>query len=152
MNCNTTARRRPNAAYYPHVGNLINELFNTAVGDVVQKTDKKRFTNPATNVIEYDNRYELMLTLPGYSKEDVSITIEDERLTVKSIKTEEESDQSLNYRLREWNYGGVEKHFKLSDTIDTASVEAIFEQGILKITLAKKEEAIPQPPKSITIK
>jgi len=120
MTC-TTARRKPTRNYYPHVG----------------------------NVVEFDDRFQLSIAIPGYAKEDVEITIEDDRLSIKSKK--EQSTKSTNYRLREWNYDEFEKHFKLADTIDQSKVEATFAQGVLEITLRKKEEAIPQPPKSITI-
>ena len=149
MNC-TTAKRKPNQTHYPHLGNIINEFFNTAVGDVILKSEAKYFTNPATNVVEFDDRYELALALPGYDKDSVAITIEDDRLSITGKSSED--DKQHKYRLREWNNKGFSKHFKLADTIDQTLIEAAFEQGILSIVLKKKEEAIPQPPKSITIK
>lgn len=153
MTCKTHAprsRRHRNANFYqPHFGNLVNEFFNSAVGDVVVNKDKKRLTNPAVNVVEYDNRFELQLALPGLTKEDVTISYEDEKLVVAAKDEKEETE--INYRLREFNYEGFKKHFRLPDAVDTGAIKASFELGILSITLAKKEEEIPQPARKITI-
>ncbi len=150
MTCTTNRRTKPSRTYYPHVGNLFNELFNTAVGDIVNNVEGKKFTNPATNVIEHDDRFELEVSLPGFSKEDIEIKMEDEKLTIKA--KEQSTQETLNYRLREWNYKGFEKHYKISEMIDTTAITASFDQGVLNIILAKKKEAIPQPPKEIKIK
>ena len=152
MNCNTQYSARPKRARtnYPHFGNIVNEFLNTAVGDVAQKAERKNFTNPATNVINYDDRHVIELAIPGFAKKDVSITFEDDRLTVKSNR--EEAKGGLNYRLREFNYTDFTKSFKIPETVDSESIVASFESGILTITLNKKPEATPQPPKSITIK
>ena len=102
------------------------------------------------NVIEYDDRYELQLALPGYVREDVQITVEEGLLKLNGQK--EISEGKLNYRLREFNYSEFEKNFKLPESIDISNIEAAFELGILTITLRLKEEAIPQPPRKIIIK
>lgn len=153
MTCNTytprTRRNRSSRYYQPHIGNLINEFFNTAVGDAVTPRSEKRTTNPAVNVIEYEDRYALQLAIPGLSKENVDIKYENEKLTVSSAKPEQESE--YNYRLREFNYEGFTKHFRLPETVDTNSIKASFENGILTIEIGKKEEVIPQPPRKITI-
>ena len=150
MTCTTDRKRKPNRIYYPHVGNLFTEFFNTAVGDVVSTEERKKFTNPATNVIEHDDRFELEMALPGFTKEDLEIKVVEGRLSIKA-KEHQNKDES-NYRLREWNYTGFAKHFRLSDDIDSSVVNANINQGVLHITLGKKKEAIPQPPKVIKIK
>jgi HSP20 family protein len=144
----TTCRPAAKVYYRPDFNNFINEFLNTAVGDVVQKADKKHFTNPAVNVVQYDDRLELFMAIPGFAKTDVDITIDNDTLTVKSTK---EEAQEGTYRLREFNYGGFTKSFKLPEYIDSANISAHFENGIIKITLNKKKEAVPQPPKKITI-
>ena len=148
MTCTYSRSRRP-ARYVPHYGNLVNEFFNTAVGDIVQKADKKHFTNPATNVLEHDDRFELELALPGFGKKDITIEVDNDILKIESAI---ESKGDSTYRLREFNYGGFKKHFKLPKSVDRDSISASFAKGILTVTLAKRDEAIPQPAKSIKIK
>ena len=88
------------------------------------------------------------MAIPGFAKTDVDITIDNDTLTVKSTK---EEGQEGTYRLREFNYGGFTKSFKLPEYIDSSNISAHFENGIIKIILNKKKEAVPQPPKKITI-
>ena len=157
MTCNQrTSRPRTHPNYIPHFSNLVNELFNTAIGDVIQKSERKHFTNPATNVITFEDRYELDLALPGFNKKDVAIEVDNNLLTIsskqESSKKGEESTVELNYRLREFNYAGFKKTFTLPDSADLKKINASFDLGILKITIPKKEEAIPQPARKITIK
>jgi len=149
MNC-TVKKPRASVNYQPHLGNIINEFFNTAVGDVYQKAEnKKSFTNPAVNVINYDDHTTLQLAVPGFGKDHVTITLDQETLTIEGKPTE--NDHKGSYRLREFNYSGFKKSFKLPEDIDTTSIKASFDLGILTIDLFKKEEAIPQPARQIKI-
>ena len=149
MNC-TVRRPHQRATFQPHLGNLINEFFNTAAGDVYQKTEgKKSYTNPAVNVINYDDKISLQLAIPGFSKDDVTITLDQDTLTIEGKR--DKKDGTGSYRLREFKYDGFKKSFKLPEDIDTDKVKATFDLGILHIDLHKKEEAIPQPAKTIDI-
>ncbi len=157
MNCNngTTSRRR-SVNTVPRFDNLMNEFFNTAIGDVVKKSEKRHFTNPATNVVEHDDRYVLSVALPGYSKKDLTIKVEDNLLKISDKKADEEqtTEEELKekFRLREFNYGGFNKTFKLPKTANPQKVSAAVDLGILTIVIPKKKEAIPQPPREIKIK
>lgn len=153
MTCNhrtRTHRRQP--VVVPHFNNIVNELFNTAVGDVITKSERKHFTNPATNVVVFDDRYELQVALPGFSKEDIDLEVDNYVLKLAAKETEQTKADTVNYRLREFNYTDFKKSFTLPETVDTAKIKAEFNNGILFITLPKKEEAIPQPSRKINIK
>jgi HSP20 family protein len=148
MTC-TTNRPHRVVTTTPHFGNIINEFLNTAVGEVVQKTEVKKTNNPAVNVQEYDDRLVLQLAIPGIDKNDVRITIDAD---VLKVEAKSEAEKEVTYRLREFNYGGFVKNFKLPEFIDVTAIEAKFDRGVLTLSLGKKKEAIPQPPRSIEIK
>lgn len=153
MTCNQRITRpRTQVNTVPHFGNFVNELFNTAVGDVIQKSEHRFFTNPATNVITFDDRYELEVALPGFSKNDIEIEVDNDVLEISSKEISKDDAPKLNYRLREFNYAGFKKSFKLPESADGQKVKAKFNQGLLLITIPKKEEAIPQPSRKIDIK
>lgn len=144
-------RPRGHRSQYPSLGNALNEFLNTATGEAVHTPERKykSFTNPATNVIVYDDKYTIELALPGFSKESVQITCDDHLLTVKA---EDNSDApKSNYRLREFNYSGFSKSFTIPESVDTEAIQANFKDGILTIVLNKKAEATPPPPKKIEI-
>jgi HSP20 family protein len=141
-----TKRRRPAQRFFmPHIGNLISEVMNTSLEDIV-KNAPKNYTAPAVNVEKSEEAYVLTMALPGYAKEDVTIKVEKDVLTISSNR---ETKSEETYRLREFNYGSFERKFHLPKNVNQESVEAGFENGILKMTLALKPEALP---KSIVIK
>lgn len=142
--CNSKSRRR-NGSFIPSFENIINELMHTNMGDIITQKNIK-YTSPAVNVQQKDDRFIFEMGLPGLSKKDVTINIENNILTVSSAK---EMDKETKYRLREFNYGKFERRFRISDKIDQEKIDAQFKNGVLIITLHKKEE---QTPKSIEIK
>ncbi len=153
MTCNHKASRAHRTqTHVPHFGNIVNEFFNTAVGDVIQKGEKKLFTNPASNVVEYEDRFILSIALPGFSKDTIEIKIDDDVLSINDSQKSKDKEQPSNYRLREFNYTGFSKTYKLPEEADAEQITASFEHGVLTISIPKKEEAIPQPPRKITIK
>ena len=148
----TTRNRRRHQAQitcHPGVGNLLTDFFNTAIGEVPDKVERKRYSNPLVNVIEHEDKYEMHVALPGFSKEDIEITINED---VLSLKAKESEAQKINFRLREFNYSGFNKNFRLPESVDTAAISATATDGILTLVLPKREDAIPQPPRNIDIK
>jgi len=141
--CRPHARRR-NGFFVPAFENIFNEVMNTPLKDF-QAEGKVSFTKPQANIKQTENGYTLELALPGFSKEDVEIKIEKDALIISSAK---ETDTEANFRMREFNYGHFERRFRLNDTIDTSSIAASFENGVLAITLAKIK---PEPAKTINI-
>lgn len=139
------SKRRARGFFAPQFENIINELMHSNVGDIVTQKNI-RYTSPAVNVQETDEKFVLEMALPGLSKEDVSIQVKDDVLDISSKK---EMDTESNFRLREFNYGKFERKFRISDKIDQSKVDAQFVNGVLTLTLHKKEE---QAPKSIDIK
>lgn len=107
-------------------------------------------TRAAINTLEFDDRFELQMALPGFSKENFEVKVEDDQLLVSfDAKTDEASDQ--NFTRREFGYQTFNRSWNLSDDVDQNKINATYEEGILKISLAKKEEAKKQAPKSIDI-
>lgn len=145
---NTPAKTTNRTNHQPPLANLLNEIWNQTWAD---HPVTNRSKTPATNIIEHDDRFELELSIPGFTKDAIEVNIDNDQLVVKA-EVREKDKEMKNYRLREWSYKSFSKTFNLSDVIDQNSVDASYEAGILKITLHKKEEALPQPPKMIEIK
>ncbi|MCF8230925.1 MAG: Hsp20/alpha crystallin family protein [Bacteroidales bacterium] len=91
---------------------------------------------PKSNIAEKDNQYEIEIAAPGLSKQDIKIGIEDDVLTVSS---EKEEDSEVQYTLKEFGYGNFERAFSLPEDVDQENISASFEDGILTISLPKKE-------------
>lgn len=100
------------------------------------------YSSPKTNIIETEDSYKIEMLIPGVSKSDVKIELENDVLTVsKSVKQDEEENTA--YRLREFVNGTFERKFSMPDDVNAESIKADYNNGILTLTIAKKEEAKP---------
>jgi HSP20 family protein len=108
---------------------------------------------PAMNVKENDGHFEVELAIPGFSKDDIDVTLENDLLHVIAEKKKETSeDDEEGYTRREFSYNKFERRIKLPSTVDPQNeVKARYEDGILRLDLAKREEAMEEPKKRIDI-
>ena len=105
---------------------------------------------PAVNIIEEPERYRIEVAAPGYSKDDFKVNIENDVLKI-SVDKEKNKVEDENFTRCEFYNGSFERSFVVGKTIDINKIDARYENGILTITLSKKEEAKPQQPRSISI-
>jgi len=126
---------------------VLDDLFNTNFGDFLD-TDFSR-KSPAINILESENSFTIELAAPGLKKENFSINVEKDQLVISS-KLEKEN-KNTNYKRREFNYSNFKKSFHLNKDIDITKIGAKYENGILSVSLEKREEAKAQEPRSITI-
>ena len=113
-----------------------NALFSDAFANEYQ-TNYSR--NPATNIIENENNFELVLAVPGFTKEDLKIDLEDNLLTISSEK--EVDDKEINFSRKEFTYGAFSRSFKLPKTVEAEKIKADYQNGVLNITIPKIEES-----------
>ena len=101
----------------------------------------RRDNNMKCDIYEKDDLYNIVLDVPGFSKEDISIEVDDGYLTVTASKKDEvnESDKSKNYIRRERVFGKYERSFYVGD-LEEDKIRAEFKDGTLKISLPKKKE------------
>ena len=109
-------------------------------------------TVPPVNIRETDNAYEVELSAPGKKKEDFSIEIDNDLLTISSeFKTENNTEEEGKFTRREFSHSSFRRSFTLPETVKEEDIKASYEHGILKISLPKKEEALPKPKRTIDI-
>ncbi len=107
---------------------------------------------PAVNIKELDTHFEIELAIPGKNKNDFEIEIEDGLLSISSsFNQESKSDNSKSARI-EFDYDSFKRTFSIPDSVDSSKIEATYKGGILKITLSKRDEALPEPKKLIKVK
>ncbi len=104
---------------------------------------------PAADIIERDDAYLVKLELPGVKKNEVKITIENNILTVSGEKKQENELKDKEHYRFERMHGAFRRSFTLPSTVKGEKIEAVYEDGILTISLPKAEEA---KPKAIEIK
>lgn len=127
---------------------LFNDMMTT---DWFGGLENDRTHIPAVNIKENENGFELHMAIPGLHKDDVNIEVNKNVLTISSeVKTERETKED-NYTRKEFSYGAFKRSFTLPETIDEDKINAIQENGVLKLTLPKKQEALPKPKRLIEI-
>ncbi len=82
--------------------------------------------------------------LPGIKKEDISLEFQDGVLSLTARKQETAEETGKHYQYREIGYGAINRKLRLGDDADFSNATAKFENGVLQITLPKKEEAQPK--------
>ncbi|WP_317168457.1 Hsp20/alpha crystallin family protein [Costertonia aggregata] len=87
------------------------------------------------------------------SKKDFDINVENNTLSISAeSKTEnEEKDENGKYTKREFSFSSFKRSFSLPDSVSDEDIKASYENGILKLSIPKKEEARPKPPRQIAI-
>lgn len=107
---------------------------------------------PAMNVKEHDDDFEIEFAAPGFSKKDFEITIDNDILVVCGEKSKEEEEKEEGYTRKEFSYNSFKRTLKLPNTINKdQDVKAIYKNGILKLSLHKREETKVAPKKVIEI-
>lgn len=107
---------------------------------------------PAMNVKEREASFEVELAVPGFSKEEIEITIDDNILCVKGENSSEQDTTEDDYTRREFSSSSFERRMQLPKVVDHQDgITADYKNGVLKIELNKKQEAIDQPRKIIAI-
>ncbi|SKB26193.1 Hsp20/alpha crystallin family protein [Maribacter arcticus] len=108
-------------------------------------------SEPALNIKETDDKFEIELAAPGFGKKDFEVTIEDGCLNIKAEKSSSEEETDDNYTRREFSYNAFERSLQLPDSVKQEAIKAKYNDGILSFNLAKKEEAKKLPPKKVQI-
>ncbi len=94
--------------------------------------------NMKCDIYEKGGNYHIEMDIPGFDKNDISIEVKDGYLTISAEKNEEDNKEEKNYIRKERSYGKYERSFYLGD-LDSENIEAEFNNGILKVTVPKKE-------------
>jgi HSP20 family protein len=99
---------------------------------------------PPVDVYEDEQKISLKLEVPGVKQEDLDVRVENQTLTVKGERKFEAEEKEENFHRIERRFGSFVRSFTLPVSVDTASIAAKYENGVLAIQLAKKEAAKPR--------
>jgi HSP20 family protein len=109
-------------------------------------------TIPAVNIMETGDSYEVEVAAPGMTKNDFKLELDGNVLTIRSEKTNKNEQKEERYFRREFSYQSFERSFTLQkDVVDVEKIHAKYENGLLLLSIPKKEEVKQKPPKQIQI-
>ena len=120
---------------------LFNETFSRAFGD---EEAPVRSWAPAVDILENEGNIVLKAELPGIDPKDVEVRVEDNTLYLKGERKFEKEVKEENYHRVERSYGSFARSFALPGSIDSEKVQAEYKDGLLTLTIPKREEAKPK--------
>ena len=148
-----TLARLSNSSF-PSLPSFFDRFFE---GDLMDWTSSNfagnRSTLPAVNVLDNENEYLIEVAAPGMKKADFKINFDNGRLTISSEKQEElKKNEGYRYTRREFCYQSFQRTFTIPENIvESGKIGANYSDGILHITLPKREEVKPKPAREIKI-
>ena len=135
-----------NTTVYDQFNQMFDEFFENSWMTPWSERFGDRFNefSPRVNVTEREKEFELTAELPGLSENDIDITLNRDAITLKGEKKQETEDKGDNFYRMERSYGKFSRTIPLpTGVIDNEKVDAEFKNGILTITLPKREDAQP---------
>jgi len=128
--------------------NAMQDRMARLFGDVYLRDEDTGFRGtwtPAVDIFETDS-HDLVLRaeLPGMTREDIEVTVENNTLVLKGTKKFDSDVKDENYRRIERSYGTFHRSFTLPNTVDAAKVSADYKHGVLTVKLPFREEAKPR--------
>jgi HSP20 family protein len=124
--------------FAPIFTNLVNDVLTHAN---IEQTETKgeTYKTASANIIEVENGYELQVAFPGFTKEEITLDIDGDTLKITTQKSGEQSD-SIKYLKKEIDTRNYRRVFSLSNKIDRTKIAAEYKNGVLYVSLPKKED------------
>jgi HSP20 family protein len=117
-----------------------NDIFESFFNDAFL-SDRMTSRVPAANISETSDHFRIELAAPGLKKDDFKLNLEQNVLSISVEQRQENNDQQKSYSKREYSYNSFVRSFTLPDSVDDTNIAAEYTDGILKINIAKREEA-----------
>ncbi len=117
-----------------------NEVFDSFFNDSFLH-DRYTTKVPSVNIAETDNDFHIELAVPGLKKDEIKINLEKNQLIVSAESKNENVEEGKKYSRKEFNYSSFKRTFNLPEDADFSKINADYVDGILKIDVAKREEA-----------
>ena len=124
-----------------HPVSMLNELMEDFDRNLFSRQNGRQMMTPAVNIRENEEGFVLEMAAPGMQKSDFKINLDNNVLTLSSEKQEEKEESNERYSRREFNYSSFTRSFSLPKTINLDKIKADYKDGILSVSLPKREEA-----------
>lgn len=128
--------KRSNDSLLPGFNDVFDSIFNDSFFN-----DRMTSRVPAANISESEDNFHVELAAPGLKKEDFKINLDRNVLNISVENQNEQQDVQKNYSKREYSYSSWVRSFTLPESANAEKIEAAYTDGILRIDIAKREEA-----------
>ena len=130
--------------------NLFDDFFRFPEFRDFDRTERKLYGGHAghimkTDVREHENGYEIDIDLPGFKKEEINVELKEGYLTVSAAKSLDEKDEKKGKVIRQERFtGATQRSFYVGDNLTEEDIKASFNNGVLSLSVPKKEARIPE--------
>jgi|SoiMethySBSTD1v2_1073268.scaffolds.fasta_scaffold246610_3 HSP20 family protein len=146
---------RTNGNSFSTLPSLLNDFFMDDWFDSsIRNWRSSGATLPAVNVRETNDDFVIEVAAPGMNRDDFKVELDNNILSISAELEDknETSDQNGNYNRREFNYQSFQRSFSLPENkVEGAKISAKYKDGILHVTVPKREEAKIKPARQITV-
>ena len=118
--------------------------FQDTVNRLLSEPPSGRPWTPAVDILETDNELIIKTDLPQVDMQDIQVEIENGTLTLKGERKFDKAEKAQGYHRIERSFGAFARYFSLPETVDPEKVKAEYKNGVLTVSLAKKELAKPR--------
>ncbi len=128
----------------PRINRSIDNMLNSFFEEMNFDSRTSNVWRPAMDAQEFDKNFELSFSLPGFEKDDITVSVKNNNLTLKAIKAEVKEDEDAKYLTREIARGNYERNIELPENVNTDKISAEYKSGILTLSIPKTKEALPK--------
>jgi len=129
--------------------NVLDNLFEREFPNIFRT--EASLTSPAVNIIENKDDFQLELAAPGLNKNDFKLKMNNNILSITGQKESSKEENETQYTRKEFCYSSFERSFTLPNSVNSENINAAYDNGVLKISIPKKEEAKEKPVREISI-
>jgi HSP20 family protein len=129
-------------SHFDPLANL--RVFEDAFSRMLSEPQSNRPWTPAVDIYETENELVLKADLPEVDLKDIDVRVENQTLTLAGQRKFEKQDAGKGYHRIERSYGNFTRSFAVPNTFDTGNIAAAFKNGVLTVTLPKREAAKPR--------
>ena len=138
----SSRRTSPLRSLQDEVNRLFESVFPTPMADDEEPTST--VWSPRMDLMETNDHYRMRVDLPGISKENVSITVEDNRLTIRGERKDESRTEKENVVRMERTFGTFYRSLRLPKAVNEEKIKASFTDGVLSVEIPKTEKSKPK--------
>ena len=124
----------------PGFSNILENFFGKDITSSFEKTYEGNI--PSVNIIEAQNNYVIEVAAPGLKKQDFKVRTQHNLITIETSDQTEREESKVNYTRREFSYHSFQRSFTLPDNVEAEKIEAKYTDGVLTISIPKKQEYI----------
>ncbi|MBC8376020.1 MAG: Hsp20/alpha crystallin family protein [FCB group bacterium] len=128
----------------PRINRSFDHMLSNFFEDMNFDTPRSSLWRPAMDAIEAEKNFELSFSLPGFEKDDITVSVKNNTLNLKATKAEIKEDEGPKYLTREIARGSYERDIELPENVNTDKIAAEYKSGILTLSIPKTKEALPK--------